>query len=266
LKAVALILRATAVLAAFSPLFLPGTVPAAQAGIVCALAGSANHVAVVVEHSDGHSVSQCVSFSTASISGEQALDASGIEHQYYDYGGSLGKAVCQVDGEPSTPAGGWTRNNCLGNPYWSTWTSRGGGSWTGAAKGVSNTYYSDGDGEGFRYGDGSGPPPSTLGVCPRAASPPPSPVIAPTRSPAAAAAAPGQPVASPSAPAVSPPPTPSPLPATSAAPTPRPHTPAKATVNAASSTPSPGWVAAAAAAVALTGMLVVQMLARGRGT
>ena len=261
----ALVLRASAVLiTALSPLLAPGGAPAARFGVVCAAADGANHVAVVVQHADGRSLSRCVSFTSTSVTGEQALDASGIEHQYYDYGGSLGKAVCQVDGEPATPSGGWTRNNCLGYPYWSTWSSRAGGSWAGASKGVSNTNYSDGDAEGFHYGDGSGPPPSPLGVCPRPLSPAPSSASAPIRSPTPAATT-QQSVAAAPAPSVSASPTPPPLPTASDEPTPSPLSHAKATVARASFKPSLGWVAAAAAAVALVGMLAVQLLAGRRG-
>ena len=244
--------------------------PAALNGVDCAAADGANHVAVVVEHSDGRSLSRCVSFTAASISGEQALDASGIEHQYYDYGGGLGRGVCQVDGEPATPDGGWTRNNCLGYPYWSTWTARGGSSWSGASQGISNTSYADGDAEGLRYGDGSGPPPPALGVCPRPpspqappASPRPRPPAPPPATQQAPALAPAVAASVPPSPSPSPAPTPSPSPIPSASPTSTPfvHFPAGAGVFK----PSIGWVAAAAAALALVGLLAVQLLAGRRG-
>jgi hypothetical protein len=237
--------------------------------VACAAADGANHVAVVVEHSDGRWLSKCVSFSAASITGEQALDASGIDHQYYDYGGSLGKAVCQVDGEPTTPASGWTRSNCLGYPYWSSWNSRGGGGWTGATRGVSNTYYSDGDAEGLRYGDGSGAPPPALGVCPRAASPVAQPASPPSRSPVPGSAGRAPAVAPAVAPTATPSmtssPTPSPITSPSAEPTPKPRFGAKASSGAGPLKPSIGWLAAAAAAVVLGGMLAVQLLAGRRG-
>jgi hypothetical protein len=272
MKPAALALRGIAALAIALPaLLVPGAMPAVQGGAVCAAADGASHVAVVVEHADGRSISRCVTFTGAGITGEQALDASVIQRQYYDYGGSLGKAVCQVDGEPVTPSGGWTRNNCLGYPYWSTWTARSGGGWSGATHGVSNTNYADGDAEGLRYGDGTGPPPPALGVCPRAASPAPPPASPQPRPPASA---PPQQLPAPAAAAgapATPSPTSEPSPSTSlpSSPSPEasptPELPAPANGRISLSRPSTGWIATAVAAVVLIGMLAVQVLAGRRG-
>ncbi len=279
---------AAGVALALPALLIPGVLPASLSGVGCAAADAAHHVAMVVQHSDGRSVSRCVSFSAGSVTGEQALDASGIEHQYYDYGGSLGRAVCQVDGEPATPAGGWTRDNCLGYPYWSTWTARGGGGWGGARQGISNTTYADGDAEGFRYGDGSSPPPPATGVCPRPpASPTPStsqppPAPTPARntpgSPAGAApAAPGGGSASNSSSASAAAPSPVPTasasvansdspPPTTDSPGSKPPSSRRSSPAATKSSPSPGWIAAGVAAVGLTALLGLQLLLGRRGS
>ena len=155
---------------------------------VCAMADDVHHVAVVARHRDGQSVSRCVAFPGSSITAEQALDGSGLAHAYYDFGGSLGRGVCQVDGEPLTPPGGFNRSNCLYNSggFWTVLVARHGGSWSATPSGVSNTAMVDGDAAGFAYGDGSeAPPPSPAGVCPVVHSPHPS--ITPRASPVVAA-------------------------------------------------------------------------------
>jgi hypothetical protein len=60
-------------------------------------------------------------------------------------------------------------------------------------------------------------------------------------------------------------PTPSPITSPSAEPTPKPRFGAKASSGAGPLKPSIGWLAAAAAAVVLGGMLAVQLLAGRRG-
>gem|GEM_PF-2553914 len=169
---------------------------------VCAMADDAHHVAVVARHRDGRSLSRCVAFSGSSITAEQALDGSGLAHAYFDYGGGLGKGVCQVDGEPLTPPGGFSRSNCLytSGGFWTALVARRGGSWSGTQRGVTNTVLLDGDATGFAYGDGSeAPPPAPAAVCPIAPSPQPS--IIPRRSPAVAVARPS-PSPPPAAPAI----------------------------------------------------------------
>jgi hypothetical protein len=128
-----------------------------------------------------------VAFAGASITAEEALNASGIPWRAYDYGGSLGRAVCQVDGEPATPPSGhFDRDNCLysNGSYWSLRVARAGGGWTGSPRGVSSTVLSDGDAEGLAYGDGTQVLPSPAGVCP-ASAPAPAPAPPPPGGPGA---------------------------------------------------------------------------------
>jgi hypothetical protein len=140
---------------------LAGTAGAASgilpgAGL-CVAAAQAGHVSLVVEHGDGRTVSRCVSFSGRSVTGEQILQASGLEYATQSYG-SLGDAVCEVDHEPAA------YTSCLpssGN-YWVLFVSRSGGAWQEAAKGISQTTFSSGDAAGLRYDPetGADPPPT----------------------------------------------------------------------------------------------------------
>ncbi|MFN2582965.1 MAG: hypothetical protein ABR498_09530, partial [Candidatus Dormibacteria bacterium] len=106
----------------------------------------------------------CVGFDGGSITGEQILQASGVEYATSSYG-SMGDAVCQIDEEPSSyPPGCWTSSS----PYWAMFVSRAGGGWSVSSRGVSSQTFADGDAEGFRYDSQSGAPAqpaSPAGVC-----------------------------------------------------------------------------------------------------
>jgi len=169
---------------------------AAGAPFACADAAAAHHVALVVEHGGGAVLTACVGFSSDVITGEQVLAMSGIEYATVDYPG-IGKAVCQIDGEPATyPSTCWTASS----PYWALYASRGGGGWASSTLGVSSQTFQDGDAEGFRYeaqGDSS-PPPAPAGGCPPAGSAPTPPPA--THPPSRPTPAPGQPAAAPTPP------------------------------------------------------------------
>lgn len=175
--------------------------PAGPAHPTCARAAGEHHVALVVEHGSGRVLSACVSFTGDAITGEQILNASGIEWAASDYG-SLGKAICQVDYEPGTYP-----SNCLqaGQPYWATFIARGGGAWSPTPYGVSRQTYVDGDAAGLRYDPqtGSPAPPPRAGPCPAAVptavpanpAPPAAGAPIPAAAPAANGPAPDQPAA-----------------------------------------------------------------------
>jgi hypothetical protein len=231
---------------------------------VCASAAWTHHVALVVEHGDGAVVRLCVGFDSSSISGEDILRASGVEFATANFG-SLGDAVCQIDGEPSTyPPSCFSSSS----PYWVLFVSRGGSGWGAADHGVSNEQFSDGDAQGFRYDPQSGspsPPVSAAGTCPvTAATNAPAtsstgavhtPTAHPSTTRPSSAAPPtvagGTATASAQAAVVSPASTVTPVarPIQSAASA----LPASGAVNA-------GLIAAIAAAVALLGLLAVQLL------
>ena len=142
----------------------------------CAGAASLHHAALIVEHGDGSVVRRCVGFDSATVTGEQLLDMSGVQWGFEDYG-SMGKAVCQIDEEPATYG-----DPCLasGQPYWAMFVSRGGGGWTGSGRGVSSQTFADGDAEGFRFGMDAVAPVSAAGTCSAGVpTPPPSVTSAP---------------------------------------------------------------------------------------
>jgi hypothetical protein len=129
----------------------------------CAAAAYSSHVTLVIEHGDGGVVGLCVGFDGTSISGEEILQASGLEYATAGYG-SLGDAVCQIDDEPAA------YSSCLpsGGSYWVVFVSRGGGSWQTAGSGISTLTFASGDAEGLRYDSQSGvdpPPASPAGIC-----------------------------------------------------------------------------------------------------
>ena len=157
-------------------------VPTAQP---CAAATYSSHVTLVVEHGDARVVGLCIGFDGSSITGEQILQASGLEYATQSYG-SLGDAVCQIDSEPTSYGA------CLpsSGPYWAMFVSRAGGGWQGADRGISTETFGDGDAEGFRYDSQSGaepPPASPAGICARALA---TPSAAPAVPPASAAGGP----------------------------------------------------------------------------
>ena len=146
----------------------------------CAAAGS-GRAALVVERGDGSVLTRCVSFGTATVTGEQLLNSSGVAWSGQSFG-SYGQAVCALDSEPAHYA------SCPGqDSYWAIFVSRGGRAWQLSSIGISSLTLADGDAEGFRYVPAAAnpaAPPSPQGVCALAAvagasagaaSPPPGP-------------------------------------------------------------------------------------------
>jgi MYXO-CTERM domain-containing protein len=233
----------------------------------------------VVEHGDGSTSTRCVAFSSASLTGKQVLDASGIEYKTVVFGG-LSAAVCQVEDEPATfPPSCWTGKSS----FWAFFVARKGGTWFSSSLGISGQTFHDGDSEGFRYEPQDVPlPPGIMGNCP---SPTPTPVATPrptsrptttpaptqpatarpTTPPPAGSTPPSQPAASSDGPAVSPVP---PSPAASGAvaaieATPGPSSPVVGSGNADASSGSagdgtPGLVAAIVAIAGLAGLAALR--------
>ncbi len=228
----------------------------------CAAADS-HHVAVVAEHGNGSTVTACVSFTATAISGEQALNASGISWSSQIYSG-FGAAVCAVDGEPAHYV------DCPGKDYyWAVFIARSGGAWVLASVGVSSLSLHDGDALGLRYVPAAGTPPAPVsprGVCPVAAPPPKATAAAPASS---------QALATPSA-AATDTATPPPLAAattatvTPAAASAAPASPASSAPPAPPSSdpgsggPDPGLLIAALGGGALAGLVVLRVIALRR--
>lgn len=129
-----------------------------------------------MEHGDGSTVTRCVAFSGASLTGEQVLARSGVEYKTVPFGG-LSDAVCQVDGEPATfPPSCWTGSS----PFWELFVTRKGGAWSWSSQGISTLVFHDGDSEGLRYEPQTATlPPAAMGNCP-SATPTPRPTPKPT--------------------------------------------------------------------------------------
>ncbi|HVH63236.1 MAG TPA: hypothetical protein VNA65_06510, partial [Candidatus Dormibacteraeota bacterium] len=72
----------------------------ATQGTSCVNASAAHHAYVVIEHASATTVQKCVGFSADTIDGQSSMVESGLKYQSQDFGGSLGKAVCQIDNEP----------------------------------------------------------------------------------------------------------------------------------------------------------------------
>jgi hypothetical protein len=228
------------------------------AGSACAGSGP-NHAALVVEHGSGLTIQRCVAFSSATITGDQLLEMSGIEYATATFGG-FGQAVCQIDNEPEHFSA------CLPpspDPYWALFVSRGGGPWTVSDRGISSQTFADGDAEGFRYDlqTGTAAPPPVPTSCP-------SPTPVPTATPNPTSAATPRPAAG-----ATPQPTPTTSPTLAAGPTssllsPSPVASARAPVASATAPPaelthaSPtGELATAGALLALLALLVVAIAA-----
>lgn len=170
---------------------------------------SIHRAALVIEHASGRLVTRCINFVEDQITGLQLIQRSGVSYQTQGFG-SLGEAICQLDGEPvSVPP------HCFGSgPYWQYFHGVN-GRWTNSGAGASNWFLRDGDMDGWHYAAGAGQAPPTLTfsqVC-----------VTPVARPAPAVATP-QPAPTPSASAFA---TASPsvtalLPTPSATPTPRP--------------------------------------------
>jgi hypothetical protein len=135
-------------------------------GTACAGSGP-HHASLVVEHGNLVTIQRCVAFSTATITGDQLLELSGIKYETQPFG--FGKAVCQIDAEPPSFSA------CLPpsqEPYWAMFVSRDRRSWTLSDLGISSQTFADGDAEGFRYDPQTG-----------AAAPPPIPTPCPSPTP-----------------------------------------------------------------------------------
>jgi hypothetical protein len=124
-------------------------------GAAAVVLGHPAHAAVhraglVIEHASGRLVTRCVTFVEDQISGFALIQRSGLSYQAQSYG-SMGQAICQLDGEPSpVPA------NCLGTgPYWQ-YLHRAGTRWVPSQLGASEWVLHDGDMDGWHYTDRAG--------------------------------------------------------------------------------------------------------------
>jgi hypothetical protein len=82
--------------------------------------------------------------------------------------GSMGSAICQLDGEPSS-----VPSNCFGSgPYWQYFHWQGG--WRPSLMGASSSMLHDGDMDGWRYAVGGNQAPGSVSFAAVCSAPPPS--------------------------------------------------------------------------------------------
>ncbi|GAB4522628.1 MAG: hypothetical protein Fur0018_04580 [Anaerolineales bacterium] len=144
--------------------------------ILALLTGSAaaqapGQAGIVVQYGDGTLVTYCVSFAGDSISGYDALLATGLNVEAA-FDPSLGAAVCQigVQGCPSSDC------FCQMPDYWSYWHLQN-GAWNYSQVGVSAARLHNGDVDGWRWGPGDPPitAPAFDAICAPAATDTPIP-------------------------------------------------------------------------------------------
>ncbi len=202
---------------------------------------------IVVQSGDGSVATYCVSFTGDSISGYEALLATGLEVEAA-FDPSLGAAVCGIAGE------GCPANDCFCHypEYWSYWHLNA-GAWAYSGTGVSNYQLHAGDVDGWRWGAGDPPPVIPFGqICASAATetlPPPSSTVTPLPT-KTATAPPPSPTALP--PSVTPTETVSPT-VTHAAPLPPPVQYIPSATPTPSETPAPGPTATPSVTATATG-------------
>ncbi|MEA2646883.1 MAG: hypothetical protein QOE92_1966, partial [Chloroflexota bacterium] len=163
---------ACAVVAALclSPLPLAIGADGGAAAPLCVAAAAPGHAALVVQHGNGELVRApgiCVAFEGESIGGDQLLAASGVQYAAVDFPSVGGRAVCQVDGEPTTPPEGWNQDNCLGHgAYWGLYTAHYHEAFSSSHTGISDIRLGDGDALGLHYARAASPPPAAGDTCP----------------------------------------------------------------------------------------------------
>jgi len=122
----------------------------------CVNASAAHHAYVVVQHGAAtSSLQKCVGFSGDAIDGQTLMDKSGIEYQTQTF--SFGKAVCQIDNEPSQ----YSKCFADSGPNWTLFVEAS-GAWTVAQTGYGAVSLHDKDALGWRYTSDASPAPPPL--------------------------------------------------------------------------------------------------------
>ena len=101
----------------------------------CVDAAAPHHAYIVVQHLSTSTapLQKCVGFSGDTIDAQTLMDRSGVEYQAQTF--SFGKAVCQVDGEPSQYSKCFADNG----PNWTLFLAIGATGATGATGGTGAT-------------------------------------------------------------------------------------------------------------------------------
>ena len=122
----------------------------------CVNPTAVHHAYVVVQHADAsRQLQKCVGFSGDTIDGQSLMDQSGVEYQTQTF--SFGKAVCQVDNEPTQ------FSKCFADtgPNWSLFVETN-GAWAPAQTGYTQVTLHDKEAVGWRYTADASPAPPPL--------------------------------------------------------------------------------------------------------
>lgn len=122
-------------------------------GIAAQIAGP-NRAALVVVHGDGRTVTRCVEFAEAQITGLELVQRSGLDLNLEASG--MGASICRLDGEGCTYPGQSCFCQCEGEScvYWSYWRSQA-GVWSYSNLGAASTVVTPGAIEGWVWGAGT---------------------------------------------------------------------------------------------------------------
>jgi hypothetical protein len=113
-----------------------------------------HRVGLVVAHGD-QVIKKCIEFAEDEITGYEVLERSGLDFNA-DVTNSLGAAICRIDGQGCTYPAEDCFCQCQGTPcsFWSYWHLDG-STWRFSGLGTSNYEVSDGDVEGWVWGEGT---------------------------------------------------------------------------------------------------------------
>jgi hypothetical protein len=125
-----------------------------RSGSAHSCTASKHGAGVVVQPSKTRTVKRCVGFDGKTIPAVTLVQRSGVEVQFKDFGGKLGKSVCQAAHVPAH----YTKCLPAGKPYWAVFIARGGKSWAAPPVGLSSITLHPGDSLGLRYDSPKGKP------------------------------------------------------------------------------------------------------------
>lgn len=113
-------------------------------------------VGLVVQSAEGNVMTKCVTLNQTNPSGWEVLVAANVDVKGSPSG--MGMAVCAIAGVGCPPEDCWCKFNSGENLYWSYWHLKE-GRWVYSNLGASNYPVSQGDVEGWIWGQGQTPPP-----------------------------------------------------------------------------------------------------------
>lgn len=118
----------------------------------------AHQAGVVIQYPDGQYETACIEFSEDEITGVNLLERSGLTINFGSAGG-LGTSVCKIGQIGCNTPDEHCFCQCKGSPctYWNYWHIQD-GAWKYSPLGAGSHLLSDGDIDGWVWGDGQEPP------------------------------------------------------------------------------------------------------------